>query len=117
MKKLLCLGLTGLLMLTSCKKVLGPEEQENYLPVVQFTQSATTIYLGERIEFNASSSYGRGTDIVKYEWDFDDGIIGFGKVNKHTYNGLGKFHPRLKIRDSKDNENTGYGKTVNVLPR
>ncbi|MDO8517144.1 MAG: PKD domain-containing protein [Nanoarchaeota archaeon] len=118
MKKLLLeLGLAGMLMFSSCEKVLGPEKSENYLPVVQFTQSATTIYLRERIEFNASSSYGRDAEISKYIWNFDDGIIGFGKIKTHTYNSLGKFHPSLTIQDSNGNENIKYGKTITVLPR
>ena len=120
MRKLLIGSLVSLLMFASCKKVFDSGDEKNYPPVAYFRQSDYTIYLRETIEFNASGSYGRGTDIVKYEWDFDDGIIGFGEIKKHAYNEVGEFYPKLTVIDSKGDSASCYnplGKNVNVLAK
>ena len=114
------LGLAGLLMFTDCKKVFNPEEPVNISPVAYFKQTAYTIYLGERIEFDASSSYDRDGIITDYEWDFNDGTLGFGKIIKYEYKNIGRFHPSLTITDNKGAKTKCYnssGKSVTVLKR
>jgi PKD repeat protein len=65
--------------------------EEVELPVANFTYFPENPVTGEEITFDASSSYDPDGTIVKYEWDFGDGIIveGSGKPDKvsHRFRG------------------------------
>ncbi len=50
----------------------------NRFPIASFTESATTVYTGEIIYFNASESYDPDGYIVDYFWDFGDGTNAAG---------------------------------------
>ena len=52
-------------------------------PVPQIT-SLEKAYFGEKIEFDASKSYDDG-EVVRYEWNFMDGITDEGEIVEHIF--------------------------------
>ena len=62
--------------------------------------------VGEKITFNASSSYDPDGKIVKYEWDFGDGSKAEGKVTTHSYNRPGDYTVTLTVTDDGGAENS-----------
>jgi len=71
----------------------------NRLPVASFTESATTVYTGEVIRFNASASYDSDGSIVSYVWTFDDGTNATGVVVDHAYSDDGVYTVTLTVTD------------------
>jgi len=69
------------------------------LPVASFTESATIVYTGEIIYFNASSSYDPDGVIISYFWDFGDGTNGTGEVVNHAYADDGNYTVTLTVTD------------------
>ena len=57
----------------------------NRPPVANFTESAETVYTGEVITFDASSSYDPDGTIISYFWDFGDGTTATGATADHAY--------------------------------
>ena len=57
----------------------------NRPPVASFSESAETVYTGETITFNASTSYDPDGSIVSYFWDFGDGTNAMGVTADHAY--------------------------------
>ncbi|KYK23259.1 hypothetical protein AYK21_02865 [Thermoplasmatales archaeon SG8-52-2] len=79
-------------------------------PIANFTYSAEEPH----VLFNGSSSYDLDGEIVSYDWDFGDGIIGEGKITYHKYCELGTYAVKLTVTDDyglKDN----ITKSVDVL--
>jgi len=71
----------------------------NRFPVALFTESATTVYTGETIYFNASDSYDLDGYIVNYFWDFGDGTNATGVTVSHSYAEDGSFTVNLTVTD------------------
>jgi len=71
----------------------------NRPPVASFTESATTVYKGEVIHFNASDSYDPDGTIVSYFWDFGDGTNGTGMIIDHSYSNIGNYIVMLTVTD------------------
>ena len=71
----------------------------NRSPIASFSESATTVYTGETISFNASDSYDLDGDIVKYFWDFGDGTNATGMTVSHAYVENGSYTVRLTVTD------------------
>ena len=57
----------------------------NVPPVALFSKSATTVYTGDIIDFDASDSYDPDGTIVSYSWDFGDGTTDSGVTVSHSY--------------------------------
>src|SRR3989337_1351468 len=60
-------------------------------PVASFTESATTVYTGDVIYFNASTSYDPDGTIVSYFWTFGDGTNATGILVSHAYTNNGVY--------------------------
>jgi len=73
----------------------------NRPPVASFTASATTVYTGEVIYFNASESYDPDGSIVSYVWDFGDGntTTVTSSVITHSYIAPGTYNVTLTVFD------------------
>jgi PKD repeat protein len=79
-------------------------------PIANFTYSAEEPH----VLFNGSSSYDPDGEIISYDWDFGDGIIGEGEITYHKYCELGTYAVKLTVTDDyglKDN----ITKSVDVL--
>jgi len=73
----------------------------NEPPVALFTESAETIYQGETITFNASSSYDLDGAIAGYFWDFGDGTNATDVAVEHTYLYDGNYTVTLNVTDDR----------------
>jgi PKD repeat protein/KaiC/GvpD/RAD55 family RecA-like ATPase len=71
----------------------------NRFPVALFTESATTVYTGENIYFNASDSCDLDGYIVSYFWDFGDGTNATGVTVSHSYAEDGSHTLNLTVTD------------------
>jgi len=71
----------------------------NQPPIASFTETATTVYTGEIIQFDASSSYDSDGTVVSYFWDFGDGANATGIMVSHAYAGEGVYTVTLTIMD------------------
>ena len=92
----------------SATKIVG-----NLPPIASFTESAETVYTGETIHFDASSSFDPDGTIVSYYWDFGDGTTATGIVVEHTYVDDGNYLVTLKVTDDDGaTSNANAAKTV-----
>ncbi len=71
----------------------------NRSPIASFSESATTVYTGETIYFNASDSYDPDGFIVTYSWDFGDGTNTTNIIVSHAYVEDGNYTVRLIVTD------------------
>jgi len=71
----------------------------NQPPVAVFTESATTVFTNDIIEFNASASYDLDGTIVSYIWDFGDLTVASGVFVKHWYADNGTYTVTLTVTD------------------
>jgi len=71
----------------------------NRSPIASFIESATTVYSGEPIYFNASDSYDLDGYIVDYFWDFGDGTNATGIAVSHAYVENGSYTVKLTVTD------------------
>ncbi len=55
------------------------------------------------VQFDASKSGDYNGYIISYEWDFDDGAIGNGKIVSHTYSNVGTYDVHLTVQDNDGN--------------
>jgi PKD repeat protein len=84
-------------------------------PVASFIASATTVYTGEVIRFDASSSYDPDGIIVSYIWDFGDGKTGRGDLT-HFYVENGTYMVTLTVTDNQGLMGTDF-QYITVLNR
>ncbi len=71
----------------------------NQPPVAAFTESATTVFTNDIIQFNASASYDPDGTITSYSWDFGDGNVATGAVVEHAYEDDGTYNVTLTVTD------------------
>ncbi|PVX27255.1 MAG: hypothetical protein CW716_03225, partial [Candidatus Bathyarchaeum sp.] len=71
----------------------------NAPPVAIFTKSASTVYTGEVIDFDASPSYDIDGYIVSYSWDFGDGSTDSNVTVSHSYVDDGVYTVTLTVVD------------------
>jgi len=79
-------------------------------PIANFTYSTEEPH----VLFNASSSYDLDGEIVSYDWDFGDGIIGCGEITYHKYCEVGTYDVTLTVTDN-DGLKGNITKSVDVL--
>jgi len=84
----------------------------NMPPVAEFSESASIVYTGEVINFNASGSYDPDGYIVSYSWDFGDGNTDSGVTVSHSYVDDGEYTVTLRVVD--DDGAVG-GKTASIV--
>jgi len=85
-------------------------------PVVSFTASATTVFTGEVVDFDASASYDPDGAIISYFWNFSDGNTGSGSLTTHSYAENGTYTVTLTVTDN-DGLNGTHSQSVTVLNR
>jgi len=73
----------------------------NMPPVAEFSESASIVYTGEVINFNASDSYDPEGNIVSYSWDFGDGSTDSGVTVSHSYVDDGEYTVTLRVVDGR----------------
>ncbi len=84
----------------------------NISPIAAFTESASIVYTGEVIVFDASGSYDPDGYIASYSWDFGDGNTGSGVTVSHSYVDDGEYTVTLRVFDG----NGAFGsKTASIL--
>jgi len=86
----------------------------NRPPICAFTESAETVYIGQPIYFNASSSYDPDGTIVSYFWDFGDGTNATGIVVEHAYATNGTYTVTLTVTDD-DGATDSLSSTKTIL--
>ncbi|MGB9135286.1 MAG: PKD domain-containing protein [Candidatus Bathyarchaeia archaeon] len=97
-------------MATATKTIL------NRAPAASFTESATTVYTGEVITFNASASYDLDGTVLSYLWSFGDGTNANGVVVMHAYSDNGTYVVVLTVTDD-DGATTSTSSTKTALNR
>jgi len=71
----------------------------NWPPIAEFSESASIVYTGEVIDFDASGSYDTDGYIVGYSWDFGDGNTDSGVTVSHSYVDDGEYTVILRVVD------------------
>ena len=77
--------------------------EDNYEVPAADAGGDRVVAIGELVQFNASSSSASdGSTIVRYEWDFNDGMgyVDRGPETSYTFNTGGEYIVRLKVADS-----------------
>jgi len=74
-------------------------------PDASFTASATTVTVGDSVDFDASASTGGAAPVPDYEWAFGDGTTATGSTVSHAYDATDEFTVTLTVT----NENGGTG--------
>ena len=95
-------------------RLSNPEAGEG-LPLVLFSVSGHKVITGEEITFDASESYDYDGDIVDYQWDFDDGTTGSGKIINHSYTSDSVYSATLTITDN-DGKSNSLSQYIFVVP-
>jgi PKD repeat protein len=72
----------------------------NIPPIAAFTKSASIVYTGEVIDFDASASYDIDGYIFSYSWEFGDGNTGSGVTASHSYVDDGEYIVSLRVVDN-----------------
>jgi PKD repeat protein len=73
----------------------------NRPPVAEFSESASIVYTGVAIDFNASDSYDIDGYITLYLWDFGDGTTDSGVTVSHAYVDDGEYNVTLTVTDKR----------------
>ena len=89
----------------------------NRLPVAVFSASATSVYAGVPVSFNASASSGVDDNITSYNFSFGDGHESGWVQNpvvSHVYNYDGYFTATVSVRDEDGASSTSPPIMINV---
>ena len=63
-------------------------------------------FVGQLLQFNASSSYDEKSGIASYEWNFGDGNIAYGEIVYHSYSKSGIYTVTLTVTDNLGHSST-----------
>jgi endonuclease YncB( thermonuclease family) len=74
---------------------------DNQPPRAEFTFSPENPRPGETVQFDASASVDPDGQIVKYDWDFGDGVTASGLTVAHEYAKDGSFTVTLTVTDDR----------------
>ncbi len=91
-------------------------------PLASFSYAPTTIYAGEKVEFDASGSQSLAGEIIAYSWDFDGdgGIDATGPLVSEIMSYSGDYDVTLTVTDSNGAQGISTQKltvTVKLLQR
>jgi PKD repeat protein len=84
-------------------------------PVAKFNFSPERSRPAEVITFDASPSFDPNGEIIKFIWDFGDGVTAEGAIQKHTYASVGEYSTKLTVRDN-DGNSTDKIRLIGVIP-
>ncbi|MBA7535909.1 hypothetical protein ES705_28168 [subsurface metagenome] len=98
MKKIILISIILIFLTTAGCGVVPPLNQS---PNASFTATPTSGEIPLEVYFNASGSYDSDGNIVNYEWNFEDGNTGNGKIVNHTFSSTGNYNVRLTVTDDK----------------
>ncbi len=85
-------------------------------PVAEFVVSSQTTQVGEPVDFDASASQARQGKIIRYDWDFGDGIWHETPGSKvtHVYSEPGQYEVMLRVTDDRGEVSTAYSLFITV---
>lgn len=75
---------------------------ENHSPVPFIEMSETKVQTGKELTFNAIKSRDPDGEIIKYEWNFGDGVDDTGVIVSHKYEKSGEYIVTLNVTDDLD---------------
>lgn len=78
------------------------------LPVARGTYSPRNPKVHEEITFDGSQSLDKSGQIIRYEWDFDDGNPGTKATMKHQYTDSGTYKVKLTVFNDKNLSNSTF---------
>jgi len=91
--------------------------QQQYRPeIVAVARPHHVAYTGETVPLDASKSWCRTGQIVKYEWTFCDGAKARGRKTERVYQRAGQYSEIVKVTDSAGNVATDFA-VVYVIDR
>lgn len=93
---LLIIVIIGGLFWTQVLRGKGAPKPPAIAPVANFTATPASGQAPLEVEFDSSSSKGKG---LTYEWNFGDGQTGTGKKIKHIFSNAGQFNVKLMVID------------------
>ena len=100
-------------------RVLTEAEVKNVMsqgkPISIFSYLPDTVSTEDTVQFDASGSFDSGGNIVKYIWDFGDGVSDLGATVSHVYKSTGDYTITLTVTDSEGNSSLRK-KTITVYP-
>ncbi|MFC4406005.1 PKD domain-containing protein [Haloarchaeobius iranensis] len=85
----------------------------NQPPVASFTVSASTVGVGETVEFDATGSEDADGSVSSYEWAFGDGATATGQTAAHAFEAPGSYTVTLTVTDD-DGATTDATKEITV---
>jgi len=90
----------------------------NKPPIAVVEISNLTVFLGDKIIFNASGSYDIDGSVEFYYWNFDDGYTSNQAQTEHEYKNSGTYNVSLKLFDDLNDITTVYYSilVINQLP-
>ncbi len=71
----------------------------NLPPVADVSADATTVFVGNFIQFDGSGSYDPEDDLRDYEWDFGDGDNSTLPSPSHAWDDVGNYQVQLTVSD------------------
>ncbi len=86
----------------------------NSPPIASFTESASTVYIGEPIIFDAGNSFDPDGSVETFFWDFGDNTNATGSVASHAYADSGTYVVTLTVTDD-DGATASTSATKTVL--
>ncbi len=72
-------------------------------PLLDFTQSADTVRVGQPVEFDASRAQNPPCTNEQVAWDFRDGLIAGGRRVSHAFRRPGRYEVRMSLRGNGPN--------------
>ena len=91
--------------ITKCDYVEGVYGKKKYPPIAKIIPVKPETALYEDVAFNAGASYDMDGRIVRYIWDFSDGLAE-GEVTSHRFTTTGKKSVKLTVIDNDGDQST-----------
>ncbi len=85
---------------TATMQITIKENEPDAVPPTAVINVPNQIEVGQPVIFDGTASTpGNGGDIVRYDWDFGDGVKASGPTAEHVYGGAGTFNVTLFVTD------------------